>query len=128
MGKDARFRYLKHIAVTPAKLVEFCRKRHLTYFALFGSVLREDFSATSDVDVLYRFHPDHIPGWGFVDIIEELEKLVGRKVDFVARDFIAPAFRDSILKDVEVIYEETQPARKRSASRAAHAAVRGEGA
>lgn len=126
MAKVAKFRYLKHLDVVPERIAEFCRKHHLTYFALFGSALRDDFSASSDVDVLYRFHPEHIPGWGFVDIIEELEELVGRKVDFVARDFIAPAFQDSILRDVEVIYEETQPARKRPASSAAHAALRGE--
>ena len=36
-------------------IAEFCRKWRITEFALFGSVLRDDFGPDSDVDVLVSF-------------------------------------------------------------------------
>jgi hypothetical protein len=39
------------------KIVEFCQRRKITEFALFGSVLREDFRPDSDIDVLVTFAP-----------------------------------------------------------------------
>ena len=38
--------------VNPAKLAEFCAKWKIVEFALFGSVLRDDFGPDSDIDVL----------------------------------------------------------------------------
>ncbi len=41
-----------------ARLAAFCRRWGIAEFALFGSVLREDFGSESDVDVLVTFSPD----------------------------------------------------------------------
>ncbi len=41
-----------------ARLAAFCRRWGVAEFALFGSVLREDFGSESDVDVLVTFSPD----------------------------------------------------------------------
>lgn len=43
----------------------FCRRHHVRRLALFGSVLRDDFSPQSDVDVLVEFEPGHVPGLAF---------------------------------------------------------------
>ena len=43
------------------KIAEFCRKWRIAEFALFGSVLRDDFRPDSDVDVLVTYDPD--AGW-----------------------------------------------------------------
>ena len=40
------------------KLAEFCRRHGIRKLALFGSVLTEHFSDSSDVDVLVEFEPD----------------------------------------------------------------------
>ncbi|HUR82335.1 MAG TPA: nucleotidyltransferase domain-containing protein, partial [Thermoanaerobaculia bacterium] len=40
------------IDIDREKLREFCRRWQITEFALFGSVLRDDFGPESDVDVL----------------------------------------------------------------------------
>ena len=43
-------------------IAEFSRRYHIRRLALFGSVLREDFRADSDVDVLVEFEPGHTVG------------------------------------------------------------------
>ena len=46
------------ISFDAGKIAEFCRKWRIAEFALFGSVLRDDFRPDSDVDVLVTFDPD----------------------------------------------------------------------
>ncbi|MGH9816774.1 MAG: nucleotidyltransferase family protein, partial [Candidatus Acidiferrales bacterium] len=48
--------------VDKAKIADFCRRHHIRRLALFGSVLRDDFTPGSDVDVLVEFEPGHVPG------------------------------------------------------------------
>ena len=38
-----------HIEIDKLKLAEFCQRNHIHQLALFGSVLRDDFGAESDV-------------------------------------------------------------------------------
>jgi predicted nucleotidyltransferase len=74
------------IEVPKEKLREFCRKWKVTEFALFGSVLREDFHLDSDVDVLVSFAPD--AQWSLFDHVhmqEELAEIFGRRVDLLTR-------------------------------------------
>jgi len=46
------------IVIPKERIADFCRRWKITELALFGSVLREDFRADSDVDVLVTFAPD----------------------------------------------------------------------
>ena len=39
-------------------VADFCQRNKIRRLALFGSVLREDFTPESDVDVLVEFEPD----------------------------------------------------------------------
>ena len=71
-------------------IADFCQRWHIIEFALFGSILRDDFRADSDIDVLVTFAPDFQRS--FTDTIqmrEELETLFGRKVDFLVKAAIA---------------------------------------
>ena len=45
------------IQIPRDRIVEFCRRNHIRRLALFGSVLRDDFTPASDVDVLVEFEP-----------------------------------------------------------------------
>ena len=45
------------INIPDEKLAVFCQHHHINHLALFGSVLRDDFQAGSDVDVLVVFEP-----------------------------------------------------------------------
>lgn len=62
------------IGLTPEQVKEFCQKHHIRFMAFFGSVVRDDFRPDSDLDVLVKFEPNHIPGFEFFLIEAELSK------------------------------------------------------
>lgn len=94
------------ISLPLATLESLCRKWQVHELALFGSVLRDDFSPESDVDVLVTFEPEAT--WSLWDLIrmrEELESLLGRKVDLVEKEAIRNPFRRrKILDSHQVVY------------------------
>lgn len=94
------------IEIPVHKIEAFCRKWKIKEFALFGSVLREDFRPDSDIDVLVSFAPDG--GLTFdnrVEMLEELAKIFGREVDIVEKETIRNPFRrHNILTTREVVY------------------------
>jgi predicted nucleotidyltransferase len=94
------------IEIPQEKIATFCRKWNVSEFALFGSVLRDDFRPDSDIDVLVSFAKD--ADWGLfeiVDMIDELKTIFGRKVDMVEKDTLRNPFRRrAILDNNEVIY------------------------
>jgi predicted nucleotidyltransferase len=94
------------IDIPQAKIEDFCRRWKAKEFALFGSVLREDFRPDSDVDVLVTFAPDG--GIAFdnrVEMLDELAAIFGRQVDLVEKDAILNPFRrHEILTTKEVVY------------------------
>ncbi len=57
--------------------------------ALFGSWARGDAREDSDVDVLVEVDPSI--GLGFVDLGEQLERALGRRVDLVSRRALKPS-------------------------------------
>jgi hypothetical protein len=85
-------------------VAEFCRRHHIRRLALFGSVLREDFSQASDVDMLVEFDEGHTPGLGFFSMERELSEMLGKRVDLNTPGFLSPYIRDAVLAGVEEIY------------------------
>ncbi|HUT94555.1 MAG TPA: nucleotidyltransferase family protein [Thermoguttaceae bacterium] len=83
---------------------QFCRRHRIRRLSLFGSVLREDFTAQSDVDVLVEFQPGHTPGLTFFRMQEELSELLGRKVDLNTPGFLNRHFREEVLREAKVLY------------------------
>jgi predicted nucleotidyltransferase len=67
----------------------FCQKWHIIEFALFGSVLRDDFRPESDIDVLVTYAPDADRSLAdYLAMYDEIESLFGREVDVVNRESI----------------------------------------
>ncbi len=98
-----------HISIDMHAIGAFCRKWHITEFAFFGSVLRDDFGPESDIDVLVTFSPD--APWSLLDHVtmqDELMELFGRPVDLVSRRGIERSKyylrRRAILDSAEVVY------------------------
>ena len=85
-------------------LAAFCRRHHVRRLAFFGSVLRDDFTPSSDVDVLVEFEPAHVPGLAFFSMEAELSALLGRKVDLNTPGFLSRYFRDRVLAEAETQY------------------------
>lgn len=94
------------IDVPTEGIVAFCHKWKVTEFALFGSVLREDFGPDSDIDVLVELGPNHGLGlFDWVDMIDELRALFGREIDLVSKSGLRNPFRrHEILTTREVIH------------------------
>jgi predicted nucleotidyltransferase len=74
--------------------------------SLFGSVLRDDFQADSDIDFLVEFEPGNVPGLiGYCRMERELSELIGnRKVDLRTPQELSKYFRDEVLAQAEVQY------------------------
>ena len=88
------------------EIAQFCRKHHIRKLALFGSVLRADFSPDSDIDVLAEFEPGHTPGYFKIFNMErELSNMIGgRKVDLRTPKDLSRHFRDKVLAIAVVQY------------------------
>ena len=87
------------------QLEAFCRAHYIRRLALFGSVLRNDFSPDSDVDVLVEFEPGHVPGLAFFDMETELAQIIGHNVDLNTPQFLSRYFRDTVVEEAEVLYD-----------------------
>lgn len=90
------------------KLAAFCRRYRIQKLAFFGSVLRDDFKPTSDVDVLVEFEKGYTPGLAFFAMPNELKKILGREVDLLTFQGVKssrnPIRRKAILDSAKVFY------------------------
>lgn len=97
------------IPIPEEEIAAFCRRWRIIELALFGSVLRDDFSPESDVDVLVRFDPQ--ARHTLLDVAQmqgELSSTLGREVDLVERAAVerSPNYirRKAILQSAEIVY------------------------
>jgi len=101
---------VERLKVTQSQITQFCQRWHITEFALFGSILRDDFQPdTSDVDVLVVFSPEARKGLSeWLTMQDELAALFGHKVDLVNKAAIQESHnwirRRNILDTAQVIY------------------------
>lgn len=84
---------------------ELCKRYRVRELALFGSAVREDFSDTSDVDVLVEFEPDAEVGFITLSRMQrELSAILRRRVDLVPKNGLKPQIRESVLSSAEILY------------------------
>jgi uncharacterized protein len=71
-----------------------------------GSVLRDDFTPLSDMEMLVEFERDFTPGFfKLYQIQEELSDLFGNKsIDLVTPKFLNQHIRDRVLAEAQVCY------------------------
>lgn len=74
------------------------KKFKVKEIGVFGSYVRGEESEESDIDILVEFSEPI--GWEFIDLLEFLEKILGRKVDLVTMRALKPQLKDKILKEV----------------------------
>lgn len=99
---------LKNCAV-PSELRLGAKRWQIIEFAVFGSVLRDDFKPTSDIDVLITFAPNARKGLlTLARIKHELEDLFGREVDILTKQSVEQSQnairKQNILEAAEVLY------------------------
>jgi uncharacterized protein len=97
---------LGHLSIPDELLTGFCRRWKVRELSAFGSVLREDFTAASDIDVLVSFSPDAAwSGFDLVDMRDELAQMLGRPVDLVEEAGLRnPIRRAAILQTKHQLY------------------------
>ncbi len=98
MGQDFPLEFSREALGT------ICRRYGVRRLFAFGSVLREDFLASSDIDLLVEFEPGRTPGFAFFRLEEELAGLLGRRVDLNTKASLSPYFRDRVLYEARDLY------------------------
>ena len=93
------------IEIPKETLADFCRRNHIRRLAFFGSVLRDDFTPESDVDVLVEFEPGARVGLRFFGMERELSEILKHKVDLNTPGFLSKYFRDDVIARAEVLYD-----------------------
>lgn len=98
-----------HINFNQHELDLICQKWNISELSFFGSVIREDFGAKSDIDILVEFHPDAIITLSkFERIRIDFENFFGRKVDLVSKRAVVESRnalrRKAVLSTFRVLY------------------------
>jgi uncharacterized protein len=87
------------------RISEICKRYGVRELAVFGSAARGDLRSESDVDILVDFEPDARIGLvKFASLSEELEEIVGRKVDLVTKTGLKRRVRSEVLGEAQLIY------------------------
>jgi predicted nucleotidyltransferase len=97
------------IAVPRLEVERFCKRWKIVKFSFFGSVLRKDFNANSDIDVLVEFSNN--VSWSLLDhaaMEEELSEIFNRQVDIVNKKVVKNSRnwirKQNILESARVYY------------------------
>jgi uncharacterized protein len=95
------------IEVDPHRVALFCKEHKIVRLALFGSILRDDFGAESDVDVLVEFADDAAVGFfSIVEMERELTDMFGRRAEIHTYRGLHPLYRDDVIRSSTVHYEQ----------------------
>ena len=86
---------------------QLCQRYSVAELYVFGSVLKDSFSPTSDVDFLVRFSGVDLLEYfdNFMDFKEALERILSREVDLVEMHTIKnPILKRSIDRNKRLLY------------------------
>lgn len=99
MSKEEIKRQVQRVAQT------LPHHEHIKKISLFGSHLHEDIRGDSDIDLLIEvsrpftlFHLVHVQN--------ALGAALGGDVDLVTPEFLSTYFRDTVLREAELLYEK----------------------
>jgi predicted nucleotidyltransferase len=87
------------------RIADVCRRYDVHELAVFGSAVRGDIRPDSDIDILVEFQSNARVGLvKFASLSEELESLLGRRVDLVTKGGLKPRVRPYVLREAQVVY------------------------
>lgn len=85
-------------------IAEICQQNDVSKLGLFGSFVRGEATATSDVDLLVEFSkPKSL--LALIRLERMLSSAIGRKVDLLTKASLSPYLRERILEEMRIIYE-----------------------
>lgn len=86
-------------------LAALCQREGIRRLSLFGSVLRDDFTEESDVDILVEYEEGAKAGYfAMMKVRQELSDKLGVRVDLRTPEELSRYFRDRVLAEAEVLY------------------------
>lgn len=104
--EDVTVKLTAGVEVDDDELAELCARHGIRQLALYGSALRDELRADSDIDLLVDFRPDRLPGLLGIAAIElELSELLGRDVELRTRSDLSRYFRDEVVRTARVLHE-----------------------
>jgi len=91
----------------PVQAIEqYCESQPIQKLSVFGSVLRDDFTVDSDIDLLAEFQPSaKITYFDLFEMQEAFSSMIGRTVDLRTPQELSLYFRQDVLDNAMVIYE-----------------------
>jgi predicted nucleotidyltransferase len=97
------------IEIPEGEIAKVCQRNGIRKLALFGSVLTDRFSESSDIDVLVEFQPrERVGFFRLAEMENELSQLLGgRKVDLRTPMDLSRHFREEIVRDAVIVYAES---------------------
>jgi len=79
---------------------ELSQRFHVQSLGLFGSIVRDDFTPASDIDIIVDFNRP--VGIEFIDLAQYIETCLQKKVDLVSRKGIKDKYFKAI--EQEIVY------------------------
>lgn len=91
----------------PKRLVDYCKQNNIKRLAVFGSAIHGTMGPNSDLDLLVDLKMS-VGYFRFVRMEEDLGNIFEgcKRVDLLTRNSLSKFFRDEVVKECEVIYEE----------------------
>lgn len=90
------------------KVANYFKSQPVLKAWLFGSFSRNEQTPDSDVDIIVLLDKSHPIGLKFFGMWNDLEELLGRKVDLVSEGTLLPFAQESAEKDKILIYERSE--------------------
>lgn len=89
-----------------AGIREYCARQPIRRLSVFGSVLRGDIRADSDVDLLVEYKADARVGLEFFQHMIDLTHIIGRNVDLRTPEDLSRYFRQAVCEEAIPIFED----------------------
>lgn len=93
------------LSISDSELARICRQFGIRKLEAFGSVLRSDFAANSDVDLLVEFEEGRPhPLMDLMMAETELGHVLARKVDLIPKTQVKWVIRDRVFAEAQPVY------------------------
>lgn len=91
--------------VEETKLADLCRRYGVRELSMFGSAVRNEMRADSDLDLLVEFLPEaQVDLVDYAGLMLDLSRLLERRVDLVSKKGLKPLIRAAVLQEARLLY------------------------
>jgi hypothetical protein len=95
----------ERLGVSRDALADLCQRHRIRRLSLFGSILRDDFSGTSDIDVLVEFEEGtRVTFFSLSRVEDDMSRLFGRRADVHVARSLSPYLRERVLAQARELY------------------------